>query len=69
MTRKTTFEDLLKVTAALCASGVVLAGSCSMDGLQAVGAGIDAAAGYLNDQESPDDDISFGDWLLDELED
>lgn len=69
MTRKTTFEDLLKVTAALFASGVVLAGSCSTDSFQALSVGIDAAAGYLNDQESPDDDISFGDWLLDELED
>ncbi len=70
MPRKTAFEDLLKLTAALCASGLLFASSCSVQGVRAVGAGFNAAAGYFDDQPADDDDdISFGDWLADELKD
>ncbi len=69
MSRKTAFEDELKLTAALCTSGMLFAASCSVQGARAVGAGLVAAAGYLDDQPADDDDISFGDWLADELKD
>ncbi len=69
MSRKTAFEDLLKLTAALCASGMLFAASCSVQGARALGTGLNAAAGYLDDRDDDDDGISFGDWLADELRD
>jgi hypothetical protein len=69
MSRKRTLHDLLKITIVACASGTLLAASCSADSLQALSVGVDAAAGYLNAQPDADDDISFGDWLADELKD
>ena len=69
MSRKTTFENLLKLTATLCAAGTLFASSCGAQGFRAVGAGIDAATGYLDDEEDGHQDISFGDWLVDEFED
>ena len=69
MSRKTTFENLLKLAATLCAAGTLFASSCGAQGFRAVGAGIDAATDYLHEQEDEHEDISFGDWLADELED
>ena len=69
MSRKTAFDNLLKLTAALGASGMLFASSCSVQDVRAVGAGLNAAAGYFDDQPADDDDISFGDWLADELKD
>ncbi len=71
MSRKNVFEDLLRMAAVFGGAGMLFASSCSLQEMGAVGAGIDAAAGYFNDQaeEDQDDDISFGDWLADELKD
>jgi hypothetical protein len=49
----------------LCA-GTLMAGSCSPE-LQALAVGLQAAADEF-DRQNTDDDISFGDWLADELE-
>jgi hypothetical protein len=46
--------------------GLVFGSSCGFAELQAISAGITAAASALDDR---DDDISFGDWLADELRD
>jgi hypothetical protein len=43
---------------------------CSTEELQAAMAGLDAAGrilGNLNESQSANEDISFGDWLADEL--
>ena len=71
MSRKNVFEDLLKAAAVFGGAGMLFASSCSLQDMEAVGAGIDAAAGYFNDQavEDEDEDIAFGDWLADELKD
>lgn len=73
MSRKNVFEDLLKTAAVVGGAGMLFASSCSLQEMEAVGVGIDAVAGYFNDQAAADadadDDISFGDWLADELKD
>ena len=53
----------------VASSGVLLAGSCSSTEVkQAVMAGVEVAANQLL-TSSPQDDISFGDWLSSELND
>ncbi len=71
MSRKNVFEALLRTAAVVGGAGMLFASSCSLQNMEAVGVGIDAAAGYFNDQavEDEDEDISFGDWLADELKD
>ena len=59
-------NSLIKSGAALAAAGVLFASSCSSETLRATTAGLSAAADEL---EGDRDDISFGDWLLDELQD
>ena len=49
------------------AGGIVLGSSCGV-GMEALTAGLSAAARTL-DQDQHDDDISFGDWLADEFKD
>ena len=50
----------------LCAAGTLLGAACDQQTLDALTAGLEAAAQQMQDQ---DDDISFGDWLEDEIED
>ena len=69
MSRKMRLEEIVKLTAALCMAGTLFATSCASQGVGAVGAGLDAAVAYLGDNQEGDDDISFTDWLIDELED
>jgi hypothetical protein len=45
---------------------MLLSSSCGVEELRALVAGVDAAADRLEDDH---DDISFGDWLADELDD
>ena len=65
MFRKRTADALLKTMAGLCAAGLLLGGSCRAD-LEAIAVGLDAAARHMDDN---DDEISFSDWLRDELND
>ncbi|UCE59555.1 MAG: hypothetical protein JSU63_19195 [Phycisphaerales bacterium] len=65
MTKKPALNSVIRTVAGVCAAGVVIGSGCSMD-LGALMAGLDAAANYSSEQ---DDDISFGDWLRDELDD
>jgi len=58
---------MLVATAGFTLTGTVFAGGCGSDALSAVVVGLNAAAQSLND--SQDEDLSFGDWLLDELGD
>lgn len=46
--------------------GMVFGSSCGFAELQAISAGITAAATAMDDRN---DDISFGDWLADEFRD
>lgn len=50
----------------LCAGGALLGAGCEKQALDALTAGLQAAAQQLQDQ---DENISFGDWLQDEIED
>jgi hypothetical protein len=59
------------LAAAACGLSALGFGSgCSTEELQAAMAGLDAAGrilGNLNESQSANEDISFGDWLADEL--
>lgn len=50
----------------LCAAGTLMVTGCDEQLLNAMTAALEAAAQQLGEE---DDDISFGDWLSDELED
>lgn len=65
--RRVNITRLLKVAVGMGAAGMVFGSGCGSSGLQAVVAGLEAAASQL--EQERDDDISFGDWLRDELED
>jgi len=55
---------------AVAGSGTVLATTCSSTEIrQAVLAGVEVAADQLLNRADEDDDVSFGDWLSDELND
>ncbi|MCH7838974.1 MAG: hypothetical protein IID38_01890 [Planctomycetes bacterium] len=59
-------------TSLLLAGYVVLGAACEASDLQAVAAGLEAAAGQLQGRDlnqSHDDDLTFGEWLLSELDD
>lgn len=58
----------LRAFAGLCATAVVLGTSCGSDELQAIVAGLEAAAQSL-DQQSHDDHMNFGEWLISEFDD
>jgi len=68
MLKKFSVTNLVKVAAGLCTAGMLFAASCAADDVRALMIGVDAAARYL-DNGSTDDDISFSDWLMDELGD
>ncbi len=59
---------VFRFVVAVCGVGTLMASSCSLRQLEAISVGLDAATGHL-DQADSDDDISFGDWLRDELRD
>jgi hypothetical protein len=52
--------------AGISLGGIVLAGGCSTAALNAVAAGVNAAAQSLNDTQG---DLNLGEWLLSELDD
>ena len=68
MNAKRKAKWLLKSVAALSTAGMLFSSNCSSADLEAAFVGLEAAAGHLQ-HENQDDDISFGDWLLDELND
>ncbi len=68
MCRKRTASDVLKTAAGLSAAGILMATSCGSQGLRAIGDGLLAVAGSLDNGDS-DDDINFGEFLLMELND
>ncbi len=53
--------------AGLLAGGLLLATSCNLRELEAVSIGLGAAADQL--ERDQDEDITFGEWLLSELDD
>ena len=70
MTMNTTnsAKGLWKVTAGLLAAGTLFASSCNSADIEAIVNALEVAAQQL-EQQQQDDDISFGDWLRDELDD
>ena len=66
MLRKRTAGDVLKNAAGLFFAGTLFATSCSSEGVQAVVDGLLAVAGSLQDS-SRDDDLTFSEFLLNEL--
>ena len=66
MSLKKNAKDLWKAVVTLSAAGMMLASSCTSDGLQAAIAGIDAVAGSLDQTRG---DLTLGEWLLGELDD
>ncbi len=68
MLRKRTAGDVLKKAVGLFLTGTLLATSCSSEGVQAVVDGLLAVAGSLQDSSS-DNDLTFGEFLLNELND
>lgn len=73
--RSTRFSKYGQAAMGLLLAGyVVLGAACEASDLQAVAAGLEAAAGQLqgrdlNPSQSHDDDLTFGEWLLSELDD
>jgi hypothetical protein len=59
--------SLWKCAAVFAAAGTLFGGGCTSEQIQAIAAGLGALAEQLDDDY--DDDISFGDWLTDEIED
>ena len=60
------------VMGVLLAGYIVLGAACEASDLQAVAAGLEAAAGQLQGRDlnqSHEEDITFGEWLLSELDD
>ncbi len=68
MLRKRTAGDVLKNAAGLFFAGTLFATSCSSEGVQAVVDGLLVVAGSLQDSSS-DDDLTFSEFLLNELTD
>ena len=68
MSLKDRARDLMKIAACLSVAGMVLSSSCGSNELDALIVGIEAAAAHL-DRDAHNDDISFGEWLLSELDD
>ena len=59
-------------TGLLLAGYVVMGAACEASDLQAVAAGLEAAAGQLQGRDlnqSHEEDLTFGEWLLSELDD
>ena len=68
MVLKRAAKRILVATAGFTLTGTVVAGGCgSEEALDAVAAGLSAVAQSLND--ASDENLSFGDWLLNEIED
>ena len=65
---KETAKRLLVAAAGVSAAGTLFANGCSPDTLEALVAGVEAAARTLDDSEH-DDDMNFGEWLASELDD
>ncbi len=66
MLRKRTAGDVLKSAVGVFFAGTIFATSCSSEGVQAIVDGLLAVAGSLLDSSS-DDDLTFGEFLLNEL--
>jgi len=62
---------ITKLIVSTFVAGSLFSSNCSSRDVSAVVAGVDAIANYLDHDRSGrnDDDINFGDWLLDELND
>lgn len=71
--RSTRFSKYGQATIGLLLVGyAVLGAACEANDLQALAAGLEAAAGQLQGRDlnqSHDDDLTFGEWLLSELDD
>ena len=68
MFRKPTTGDMLKSVVGLYFAGTLFSMSCSSEGVQAAIDGLLAVAGSLQDSSS-DNDLTFGEFLLNELND
>ena len=68
MARINSAKNLWRVAAALFAAGTLFSSSCSSVDVEAIVNALEVAAHQL-EQQQQDDDISFGDWLRDELDD
>ena len=68
MARINSAKNLCKVAAGLFAAGTLFTSSCSSADVEAIVNALEVAAHQL-EQQQQDDDISFGDWLRDELDD
>ena len=66
MSLKRTGNKLWRCALGLCVAGTLFGSSCSSEQIEAVAAGLQAAVSEMDDR---DDNISFGDWLMNELED
>ena len=61
-------KNLWRAAAGLFAAGTLLASSCNSADIEAIFDALEVAAHQL-EQQQHDEDISFGDWLRDELND
>ncbi len=64
MNRKRNFSRILQTMATFSCAGTLFASSCSSSEIRAVTAGIDALTQELDNN----DDISFGDFLISQLD-
>ena len=67
MLRERLLGNLLRAAVGMGAAGMLFGVSCSAGQLRALAAAVNAATSEFNEHD--DNDISFGDWLLNELED
>jgi len=66
---KTHTRRLLGVLGSVLTGGFVVASGCTVSEVQTVLTGIDAVAEAIASLDDDGQDISFGDWLADELSD
>ena len=68
MMQKSTNGKLWKRLVALSASCMLLGTSCGVDDIQAVVVGLETVSSQL-DRNRHDEDTTFGEWLLEEIND
>ena len=66
MRSKLNRRALWRGAAALSATGILFGATCTTDQIEAIAIGVEAVASELDHQ---DDNLSFGEWLADEVRD
>ena len=70
MTLKKRARNVLRTILIISASGMTLAVNCTDQQFQVIAVGLNAIAGaFTNESQQSNNDLTFGEWLLSELDD